>query len=92
MRRYCKAYQLKDFRQFRGWSEQPAENEEPLSDDDIGYLWDDFTTVRSPVGDGRIIFGAVTPEWQNFCKTVLKFEIPEDIRYAYEQPDRPEDT
>jgi hypothetical protein len=27
----------------------------------------------------------VTPQWQNFCQTALQFEIPEDLRYAYEE-------
>lgn len=62
------------------------ENEAHLSDDDIVYLWDDFTVVRSPIiPDKGLLFDTVTPEWQNFCTTILKFEIPEDLRYSYEQ-------
>lgn len=85
MRRYCKAYKLKDLRQFSGWSEKREQNDLELSDDDICYLWDDFTVVKSPVQDKNVLFDAVTPEWQQFCKTVLKFEIPEDLRSVYEQ-------
>ncbi|BCL80815.1 hypothetical protein ccbrp13_32800 [Ktedonobacteria bacterium brp13] len=86
IRKYCKAYHVKDLRQFNAWAEKREENEAELTDDDIVYLWDDFTVVRSPViPDKGLVFDAVTPEWQDFCKTTLHFEIPEDLRYAYEQ-------
>jgi hypothetical protein len=92
LRKYCKAYHLKDLRQFSGWAEKREENEVELSDDDVVYLWDDFTVVRSPViPDKGLIFDEVTPEWQDFCKTTLHFEIPEDLRYAYEQDSTSED-
>lgn len=84
MRKYCKAYHLKNLRQFSGWTEQSTEQEPELTDDDICYLWDDFIVVRSPVQEQGVIFDRVTPEWQEFCKTTLHFEIPEDLRYAYE--------
>jgi hypothetical protein len=34
---------------------------------------------------GGVIFDEVTPQWQDFCQTALQFEIPEDLRYAYEE-------
>lgn len=86
MRNYCKAYYLKDIRQFPGWTEKHEENEEELSDDTVVYLWDDFTVVRSPViPDKGLLFDQVTPQWEAFCQETLKFVIPEDLRYAYEQ-------
>jgi hypothetical protein len=86
MRKYCKAYHLKDLRQFNSWKEKRNDSEVELSDDDIVYLWDDFTVVKSPViPDKGLIFDEVTPEWQHFCRETLQFEIPEDLRYAYEQ-------
>jgi hypothetical protein len=85
-RNYCKAYYLKDLRAFPGWSEERQENEPELTDESVVYLWDDFTVVRSPViPDKGILFEKVTPEWQAFCHTSLQFEIPEDLRFAYEQ-------
>lgn len=84
MRKYCKAYKLKDMGQFTGWNIKPGKSAQELVDDDICYLWDDFTVVKSPVLKDGVLFDAITPEWQEFCKTVLKFEIPEDLRYAYE--------
>lgn len=83
MRKYCKAYHLRDLRQFRGWKEAHAESAEELSEDTIVYLWDDFTVVKSPIHQESVLFEEVTPEWQEFCAQVLKFEIPEDLRYAY---------
>jgi len=85
MRKYCKAYYLKDLRPFSRWTEKREENESALSNDDVVYLWDDFTVVRSPVLPGGVIFDEVTPQWQEFCQTTLQFEIPEDLRYAYER-------
>lgn len=86
IKKYCKAYHLKDLRQFSDWTEKQEENEPELTDEDVVYLWDDFTVVKSPViPDKGLIFDQVTPEWQQFCATTLKFEIPEDLRYAYEQ-------
>ena len=85
MQKYCKAYKLGDLRQFGGWAEHAQQNGQDLSDDTICYLWDDFTVVQSPFQKENPLFDAVTPEWQDFCKSSLKFEIPEDLRYAYEQ-------
>jgi len=85
MRKYCKAYYLKDLRVFAGWAGTCKEEASLLTDDDVVYLWDDFTVVKSPViPDDGLLFDAVNPEWQEFCKATLHFEIPEDLRYAYE--------
>ena len=92
MRKYCKAYYLKDLRAFQQWTEKGRENESDLTDEDVVYLWDDFIVVRSPVLPGGEIFDTVTPEWQEFCKTALQFEIPEDLRYAYETVEAKENT
>lgn len=94
MRMYCKAYHLKDLRQFGSWAEKREQDEEALSDDDVVYIWDDFTVVRSPIiPDKGLIFDEVTPEWQAFCQETLNFAIPEDLRYAYEeQAEKQQDT
>lgn len=86
MKKYCKAYYLKDLRQFQGWSEKYEEEETELADDTVVYLWDDFSVVKSPVIPNKgLLFDDVTPQWKDFCKTTLQFEIPEDLRYAYQQ-------
>jgi hypothetical protein len=92
IRKYCKAYYLKDLRQFSEWTEKREESESDLSDEDVVYLWDDFVVVRSPVLPGGVIFDQVTPQWQEFCQTTLGFEIPEDLRYAYENLEEKEST
>lgn len=89
MHKYCKAYYLKDLRQSSAWTEKHDEQEPELSDDDVVYLWDDFTVVRSPIiPDKGLIFTEITPEWRNFCEHVLMFTIPEDLRYAYTSPEQ----
>ena len=85
IRKYCKAYYLKDLRAFDGWTEKREENEPDLTDEDVVYLWDDFVVVRSPVLPGGVIFDNVTQQWQDFCHSTLQFEIPEELRYAYEE-------
>jgi hypothetical protein len=86
MRNYCKAYHLRDLRQFSQWSEKPGASDKVLTDEEIVYLWDDMTVVLSPViPDKGLLFDDVTPEWRDFCHSVLLFSIPEDLRYAYEQ-------
>jgi hypothetical protein len=92
IRKYCKAYYLKDLRQFSDWAEKREESEPELADEDVVYLWDDFVVVRSPVLPGGVVFDEVTPQWQEFCQKTLGFEIPEDLRYAYESPEEKEST
>lgn len=85
MHKYCKAYYIKDLRQFPSWSELHQEDKE-LADETIVYLWNDFTVVKSPVlADQGVIWQNVTPEWQIFCQDTLQFEVPEDVRQTYEQ-------
>lgn len=85
MKYYCKAYQLEDLQQFSGWQAQNEADEPELTSEDVVYLWDDFTVVRSPITpDQGLLFHRVTPEWQSFCQTTLQFEIPAELRYAYE--------
>jgi hypothetical protein len=88
MHNYCKAYHLRDLRQFPSWETRQQEDED-LTDDTIVYLWDDFTAVKSPVlPEQGVLWQAVTPEWEVFCKETLNFEIPEDLRYAYVQEEQ----
>jgi hypothetical protein len=77
---YCKAYQMRELRAFHAWSEQLSAQAPELSDDDIVYLWDDFTVVQSPVlPEQEPLLARVTPEWRDFCTTTLKFALPEDV-------------
>jgi len=83
--KYCKSYKLSQLRQFRRWTER-AENARrirmeiegetieaarELTDDDYVYLHGDFTVTDGIFIDENIIFSDVTPEWIEFCHSVL---------------------
>lgn len=68
MRKYRKAYYLKDLRQCSGWMEKREEHEPELCDDDIVYLWDDFTAVRSPVLSKGIVFDEGRQHGRSFVR------------------------
>ena len=83
--KYSKAYPLSQLRRFSGWVER-AENartvrrevdgetiEEPrrLNDADYVYVHRNFTVTDGIFIDENIIFDEVTPEWIDYCRTVL---------------------
>lgn len=90
MGKYCKAYPIPRLREFNGWSENAqntrrekrqidgSEVEAPreLTDDDFLYLQENFTVTDGIFLDENIIFDNVSPEWVEFCKEQLKFEVP----------------
>ena len=47
IRKYCKAYYLKDLRQWKGWTERHEEGDEALTDESVVYLWDDFVNASA---------------------------------------------
>ncbi len=90
MGKYCKAYLLKDLRQFSQWTEQvenvrkekkqvdgkEVEFERQLTDDDILYLQENYVITDGIFKDENIIFDHLTSEWKEFCTKTLLFEIP----------------
>jgi len=94
MGKYCKAYELKKFRKFSGWSEnagnvkkekttddgKETEKVRILEDNSILYLQESFVVTDGIFQDENIIFDDVTPEWKKFCQRELKFEIPDFAR------------
>jgi len=88
--RYCKAYPVTRFREYGNWTEntQNRRKEEREidgkkvevpregSDSDFFYLQEDFVVTDDIFIDENIIFSNVTPEWIDFCKNTLNFEIP----------------
>ncbi len=80
VRSYCKAYHLRDLRQFPDWQPQVRDTLPTLADDSIVYLWDDFTVAASPIQRDQVLFADVTPQWQAFCTETLHFAIPDDVR------------
>lgn len=79
MGKYCKAYLLKQLRQFNQWSERQENTSEvnrTLTDDDVLYLQENYVVTDGIFKDENIVFDDVTPEWKEFCHIVLHFEIP----------------
>ena|SRR5262249_26020056 len=90
MGKYCKAYMLDRLRLFSAWSENAqnarkdtktidgVETEAPreLTENIFLYLQEDFTVTDGIFLGKNVIFDRVTPEWIEFCKHTLKFEIP----------------
>jgi hypothetical protein len=88
--KYCKAYPLRQFRQFAGWTEashnarkirievdgETKEVERTLAETDYLYLQENFTVTDGIFVDEFIIFDAVTPEWIEFCQKTLDFQQP----------------
>jgi hypothetical protein len=89
--KYCKAYPLKQLRQFSQWHEktentktetkdvddQEVEVNRELTDDDFLYLQENYVVTDGIFKDENIIFDDVTPEWKDFCHNTLEFQIPE---------------
>jgi hypothetical protein len=87
MGRYCKAYMVPRFREFRAWTEnsqnlkrandsEKTDASRQLTDSDFLYLQENFTVTDDVFIDENVIFDNVTPEWIEFCKNQLGFEIP----------------
>jgi hypothetical protein len=79
--RYCKAYYLKEFRQFSGWTEPVQDSgrsllDESANDEDFLYLQEDYTVTRGIFADENIVFDNVTTGWIEFCRDTLRFEPP----------------
>lgn len=96
MGKYCKAYPIDRLRQFSGWSENAqnarmetrqvdgVETEVPreLGDNAFLYIQEDFTVTDGIFLEKNVIFDQVTPEWIDYCKTTLNFEVP-----VYDMPE-----
>ncbi|MCI0338087.1 MAG: hypothetical protein L0226_10950 [Acidobacteria bacterium] len=94
MGKYCKAYPISRLREYQGWAEKNKNNtkEEKIIDGkDVEadgqvaelshlYLQENYVVTNGIFLDENIIFDDVTPEWIDFCKNSLKFEIPVDNR------------
>ena len=99
MGNYCKAYLIKDLRAFPGWSEnldnarenvsvvdgQEQRTRRPLTEDDFFYLQENHVVTDGIFMDEYVIFDDVTPEWVEYCRDTLQFEVP-----SYAVPDEDE--
>lgn len=93
--KYCKAYYLRDLRQFPGWRDvsislgdettgaRAAGGEcSALPGDEIVFIHTDFRVTRLMWHDEDVLFDRVTPEWKTFCVETLKFRVPDDLEYV----------
>jgi hypothetical protein len=66
---YCKAYPLDRFLEFEGWDAE-------RSGATFLYLQENLVVTRDIFIDEEVVFDKVTPEWVEFCRSVLRFEPP----------------
>jgi hypothetical protein len=71
---YCKAYVLKQLREFEQWENKLGES--ALSEDDVVYLQENYTVTSSVFLDENVVFDCVTEEWKTFCQRSLDFQVP----------------
>ncbi|MES1242875.1 MAG: hypothetical protein ABUT39_14770 [Acidobacteriota bacterium] len=86
MGKYCKAYELKNFREYPNWSEKKenarkdkkevdgkeVETVRELDNDSILYLQENYVVTDGIFKDENIIFDNVTDEWKEFCHSTIK--------------------
>lgn len=89
--KHCKEFPLSQLRKFPRWSEQSqnarkirreinGQMEEvvrELTDEDYLYLQENLIVTDGIFLDENIIFSDVTPEWREFCRNVLGWEVPD---------------
>jgi uncharacterized protein len=88
-RKYCKAYLLRDLRQYSAWSESRisgqnnendnGESEAPFADDKVVFIHQDFTVTESMWHNENTVFNSVSAEWEEFCRSSLQFKVPDDL-------------
>jgi hypothetical protein len=97
---YCRAYKIATLRQFPNWnekSENARKEKRPLgavevdaprelTDNDFLYLQEDLSVTDGIYMDENVIYDEITPEWTEFCHTVLKFEVPVYQAKASDEP------
>jgi hypothetical protein len=102
MGKYCKAYSITRFREFKGWNEKAdnvrkekriidgieVEEERQLTDKDYLFLQENYVVTDGIFLDENIIFDDLIPEWIDFCKNILKFEIPVYESVKIQEPDK----
>jgi len=79
MGRYCKAYPAERLREFAGWTVKETTamaDEQGTPGVDILYVQENLCVTRGVFLDEDVVYDTMTPEWEEFCKTNLEFEIP----------------
>jgi hypothetical protein len=90
MGKYCKAYKLRNMREFIDWSEnvedarvetkkiddKEAQERRKLNDDSIIYLQENYVVTDDIYLQENILFNTISPKWKGYRENVLKFVIP----------------
>lgn len=86
---YCKAYPASLLRNYKHWTENSSNVRKEqkvidgdvveigriLTDDDVLYLQENYVVTDGIFLNENIIFDQVNDEWQEYCKSVLSFEV-----------------
>ena len=86
-RPYCRAYHLRDLKQYPDWPNSlPPKNEEGSEegnvewcDEDVLFVQQDFTVTTSMWHGEGMVFDVVTEEWRDYCRKTLAFSVPDDF-------------
>jgi hypothetical protein len=93
MGRYCKAYYVRRLSEFPAWhpnlehlrpevtdvdGEEVQTRRTELQEDNILYLQENYAITDGIFLDENVVFDPGTPEWKEFCRGALGFEIPVD--------------
>ena len=77
-RKYCTAYHVGELRRYSDWKEKTSDSQ-PLSDDDVVFLHQDYTVTKSIWAGEDVVFDDVSDRWKEFCETELRFAVPDSL-------------
>jgi hypothetical protein len=86
----------KNYRRESGKEEQPesgngasgngaSKHDEQATENDYLFLQENFTVTKGIFFDEDVVFDNITPQWIDFCKHTLNFEVPADVGDAGEE-------
>lgn len=78
VRPYCRAYPIKELRQFSDWHELMS----GLTEDAIVFVHQDLSVSRSMFHGKDAVFNNISSSWKTFCKNQLAFAVPTDLALA----------
>jgi hypothetical protein len=81
-RKYCAAFHLEELRGYPAWKEQPVkagDNGAEPAGDEVVFLHQDYSVTKSIWPGEGVVFDDVTEQWKDYCRTRLKFAVPDDL-------------
>ena len=78
-RKYCRAYTESELEQFPDWHAKKIERGGAEGADALLYLHQDFRVSESMWENENVVFDEVSAEWKEFCTSVLKFKVQDDL-------------